>query len=802
MEGGNSLPQFPISAPTELNLLGRYRVLERVGAGGMGQVFRGRDEHLGREVAIKVFSATRTGDHDTHRQLRKEARLLSKLNHPNIASVYDFDSSQGLDFLVMEFLSGTTLAHRLQDGPLPEKEIIPLALQLVDGLRAAHEHGIVHRDLKPANVIIDAEGRLKILDFGLAILTYSSASMTTESEVMPRISGTLPYMAPEQLRGSPVDARSDIYSLGVMLYEMAAGKRPFTPSLVPALVDDILRTPPPPPARFQPHLSPGLEGIILKCLEKEPANRYQSAKEIAADLLALGGGPTTIDGRAKRHPWLGRGLRAGAILLLILIFALGGKLNRDIPGVAHAAQVGVAVLPFQNAGGDPDLNYLQLALPDEVATALSYAPTLSVRPLAVTRRYLNTNVDPQTAGRELRVLNIVTGHYDRQGDSLRITLEAIEPETSQLLWRETMQVKTGQQLELRDRVATRVWQGLAPVLGGAAISAEVSTRPANPEAYDLYLHSISVPHEGAANREAARMLERAVQSDPDYAPAWAALAERYHYDSTYFGGGVPAARQAQVAAGRAVQLDPNLIAAVTELVLLEAEAGRLDRAYDQTEAAVRKRPDSGLAHFALSYVLRYAGLFDEAAKECDTALGLDPTNYQFRSCAITLEMIGQYSRAMDFARLDLGTDFSSWRAAYISLDTGNIEGALAAMKLLPSYFEAQLGTECIQHPNSRLIKGLSARSELISGSAGRDPENAYVDARMQAVCRQNVTALRVLRRAVEGGYCAYPVMDNDPLFSHIRNTPEFGEIRKLGMECQAKFLRHREERAPAEPRSQ
>jgi TolB-like protein/predicted Ser/Thr protein kinase len=760
----------------------------------MGEVYRGRDEHLGREVAIKVLSAAHSGDRDTHRRLQAEARVLSKLNHPNIALVYDFDSSQGLDFLVMEFLSGTTLASRLENGPLPEKELVPLALQLVDGLTAAHAHGIVHRDLKPANVILTPENQLKILDFGLAVRVSGSGSMTTASELSSRISGTLPYMAPEQLRDGPVDERSDIYSLGVVLYEMATGKRPFPAALVPALVGDILNTPPPPPSRFQPQLSPALEGIILKCLEKEPADRYQSAKEIAVDLRALSRRSPATDAKHRRHVWRVRGLGAGAILLLIVTLVLSGKLHRNLPGVVHGAQVSVAVLPFANAGGDPDLNYLQLALPDEVATALSYAPSLSIRPLAVTRRYLNVNLDPQTVGRELRVRNIVTGHYDRQGDALRVTIEAIQPESEQLLWRETIRVGAGRQLELRDRVATRIWQGLVPVLGGAPISAETSSRPASLEAYDLYLHSISAPHEGAENREAIRMLERVLESDPNYAPAWSALAERYHYDASYFGGGLPVAQQAQAAAERAVQVDPSLISATTQLVVLESEAGHLDLAYDQAQKALRRHPESGSAHFAASYVLRYAGLFDESAKECDTALGLDPTNYLFRSCAITLEMIGQYNRAMDFARLDLGTNFSSWRAAYIALDTGNTEGALTALKsLLYTYFEAQLGTQCLQHPDSPLIKDLSARAERSATFAGGDPENAYVDARIQAVCNQNVTALRVLRRAVDAGYCAYPIMDNDPLFSHIRSTPEFGEIRKLGMECQAKFLRHRKD---------
>jgi tetratricopeptide (TPR) repeat protein len=290
------------------------------------------------------------------------------------------------------------------------------------------------------------------------------------------------------------------------------------------------------------------------------------------------------------------------------------------------------------------------------------------------------------------------------------------------------------------------------------------------------------------------MLERALELDPNYAPAWSAIAERYHYDGFYFGGGTAVLRRARAAAQRALELDPGLIAATAISVTMQAEAGQIERAYDQAELAVRRRPDSGLAHFALSYALRYGGLFEEAARECDTALRLDPTNYQFRSCAITLEMVGQSSHALDFAALDAGTAFAAWRQAYISLDLGDTAAAVAILKPLLPGFEAQLGSECLQHPHSALLPSLSERAERLfaAGGPNADPENLYVDARVQAVCRQDAAALRMLRRAVEGGYCAYPILDSDPLLVHLRPTREFAEIRRLAAECQARFLRHRE----------
>lgn len=800
----HALQQAPICEPGTTSLIGRYRLLEKIGAGGMGEVFRAQDDHLGREVAIKTFAPGRLGDEEARKRLRREARLLSRLNHPNVVSVYDFDSSSDLDFLVMEFIPGTTLATRLQHGPLSEEEMVCFALQMVDGLAAAHDHGVVHGDLKSANVIITPDNRVKILDFGLAALVRAAVpdNVPTESILTPPISGTLPYMAPEQLLGRPVDARSDIYSLGVTLYEAVAGRRPFSQTLAPPLIEDILHRPPPPPSRFQPSLSPKLEEIVLKCLEKTPELRYQSVKETAVDLHRLSGAVAPAEAEpepARRGRWRRRLLAsAAAVLALVLVTALRRPSDRLMP-TAHGGQISVAVLPFHNGAGDSELNYLQLALPDEIATALSQAPKLAVRPLDVSRRYLNTGMDAAAAGRELRVETVIAGYFAREGRSLRVTMEAIQPQSHNVLWRETVTAPGGAPLELRARLASRLLQGLTPALGGTP-SGEPSTRPANSEAYDLYLHSISIPHEWAPNREAIRMLERALELDPNYAPAWSAIAERYHYDAFYFEGGAAVLRRARAAAERALELDPGLVAATVQSVTMQAEAGQIERAYDQAELAVRRRPDSGLAHFALSYALRYGGFFEEAAGECETALRLDPTNYQFRSCAITLEMVGQYSHALDFARLDAGTSFVAWRQAYMSLDIGETAAAVAILKpLTPDFVEAQLGSECLQHPHSPLLPNLSERAESLfaAGSPNADPENLYVDARAQAVCRQDVAALRMLRRAVEGGYCAYTILGTDPLFVHLRSTREFGEIRRLAAECQARFSRHREERSHA-----
>src|SRR5512135_307005 len=269
--------------------LGHYQVLEKIGAGGMGEVYRARDEHLDRDVAIKILPPGALGDELSRKRFHKEAITLSKLNHPNIATIYDFDTQQGVDFLVMEFIAGSTLSDKLRKGQLPENDILHLGLQLAEGLIAAHEHGVIHRDLKPGNLKLTEDGRLKILDFGLAKLRLPlTASAATEScSAAQSVVGTLPYMAPEQLLGEEIDERTDIHATGIVLYEMATGQRPFAGVAASQLIAAILRLPTVPPTMQNPRISAELERIIGKCLEKEPGDRYQSARELAIDLRRL-----------------------------------------------------------------------------------------------------------------------------------------------------------------------------------------------------------------------------------------------------------------------------------------------------------------------------------------------------------------------------------------------------------------------------------------------------------------------------------------------------------------------------------
>ena len=311
--------------------LGPYRLLEQIGAGGMGVVLRAHDERLDRDVALKVLPQGPLADDHARHRFRKEALALSRLNHPNIETVHEFDTQAGIDFLVLELVPGISLDGKLAAGPLPEKEVMRLGAQLAEGLAAAHDKGVLHRDLKPANLRVTPEGRLKILDFGLAKF-FGSAGEAAATESLTQaqgVLGTLPYMAPEQLRGEEADARSDIYGAGAVLYEMATGQRPFPKSHAPLLVNSILNQAPTPPSAVNRRLATGLENVILKCLDKDPERRYQSAKELLVDLQRLSAaGPVIAPAKPVRRRWLATAVVGTALAVAVVWSALSFQARR------------------------------------------------------------------------------------------------------------------------------------------------------------------------------------------------------------------------------------------------------------------------------------------------------------------------------------------------------------------------------------------------------------------------------------------------------------------------------------------
>jgi serine/threonine protein kinase len=311
-------------------IVSHYRIIEQIGAGGMGVVYRARDERLDRDVALKVLSANLVADEAARKRLRREAHALSRLNHPHINLIYDFDSQGGVDFLVMEFIRGENLARRLQSGPLPEAEVLSIGVQIAEALEEAHASGIVHRDLKPGNVMLTDRGAVKVLDFGLA-KTLEPDLTSAESLTQPgMIAGTLPYMAPELFRGAEADARVDIYALGAVLYEIATGARAFAQETTASLIEAVLRDPPSNPTAITPNLSQGLEGIILKSLAKDPNTRYSTANEVVAALQSIGATRTTLAApraRRGRRPWAMAGAIAAVVLAVAAAFIIASRLG-------------------------------------------------------------------------------------------------------------------------------------------------------------------------------------------------------------------------------------------------------------------------------------------------------------------------------------------------------------------------------------------------------------------------------------------------------------------------------------------
>jgi eukaryotic-like serine/threonine-protein kinase len=785
-----------------------YRILGKLGGGGMGVVYEAEDLKLGRHVALKFIPDNLTGDPKSLERFEREARAASLLNHPNICTIHGIEDNNGHPFIVMEKLEGESLKQSISGRAMDTERVLDISVQVADALAASHAKGIVHRDIKPANIFLTPSGQVKVLDFGLAKLVHNvgtdsdGGAFDDSLTAVGVIPGTAVYMSPEQARSEEIDFRSDLFSFGVVMYEMSTGKKPFSGKNSLMTLDSVLHTKPIPPGELNPKMPVELEGIIGKAMEKDRKDRYQSATQMKADLLQLKRESESGQVRSGLHVaklriasktfgrpgnsrWLFWSLLGTAALLVTVLAAVGAYWLKHRSMASAELQNAIAVLPLQNMNGDYAVDYLRFALADELTSVLTYSRSLDVRPSSVTRRFVEPDIDPHKVGQQLHVGRLLTGHFLRQGNNLTVTLEAIDVSNDRLLWQATVTAPVNDLISLQNQLSTQVQQGLLPSLGGTVGEVSASSRPKSQEAYDLYLHSLALPHDAAPNKDAIAVLEHVVGEDPGFAPAWEALGRRCYYDSYFGGGGEQMFQRSNAAYERALALDPNRVGAASNLITNRVERGELGRAYDAATDLVRRRPQSGDAHFALSYVLRYAGMLEKATQECNAARSLDPGNFNFRSCAWVFLELGQTDKATDFVHLDAGSEWAAWVTPYVYLAQGSVAQARESVKNVskaPAYHR-ELLTACTQSPHPADIERIvhEAETSVITES---DPEAWYHVGALLAYCGQKDAALRLLKAAVQQNYCAYSALLEDPLLKDLRKDPAFNQVLTAGSACQ------------------
>ena len=781
--------------------LGPYEVLAPIGAGGMGEVYRARDTRLKREVAVKVLPESFSQDPERLRRFEQEALAASALNHPNILTIHDIGSENGAPYVVSELLEGQTLRDALSKGAFPEGKAIEYGVQIANGMAAAHEKGIVHRDLKPDNIFVTRDGRLKILDFGLAKLTQTEkrTEPTTESPTATAatnpgvVLGTIGYMSPEQVKGLPADPRSDVFSFGAVLYEMLSGKRAFSKPSSAETLSAILRDE---PAPLSPETVPSpLQNVVRRCLEKEPEDRFQSARDLAFALKESSGIQTAVSGTRPKTEDRKTLRTALAILAVGVIAAIAfnfGWIRQRLAGTPAVSVRSLAVLPLQNLSGDQEQDYFADGMTEALTASLAQIRSVKVISRTSAMQYKGSKKPLKEIAKELGVDAIVEGSFARSGDRVRITAQLIQGATDLHFWAKTFDRELGDCLTLQGEIAGAIADQIEAELTQDEQSRLAMKRPVAAKAYEAYLRGRFFMDEGGEKglQSALEQFNKALEIQSDYAAPYAGIASYYallpFYSSQSPAEVFPKARKA---AEKSVELDDTLAAAHASLAYIRAYY-EWDWAAAEKEfkKAIDLMPNLADAHFSYSRFLAAAGRMDEAIAETRKAEELDPRELDLKANrAILFYFQGKNDDALkelkEISQADPELSTAHWGLGLSYEQKGMAKEALASLQEATKHSKSRRLSSSLAHAQAKFGQPTQARQLLTKMK--EDARKAYIPsyyfALIHTALGEKDQAFEWLERSYQERSTLLAYLRLDPRFAPLRSDPRYSDlVRRIG----------------------